>query len=68
MHIEMATQTTSVYVMIMSVLESLSHWSLIQSDKQVWVFLSDKGDHTDSYTYKVMIVLPDADLLIYSCR
>ena len=68
MHIEMATQTTSVYVMIMSVLESLSHWSLIQSDKQVWVFLSDKGDPTDSSTYKVMITLSDADLLIYSCR
>ena len=54
--------------MIMSVLESLSHWSLIQPDKQVWVFLSDKGDPVDSYTYKVMITLPDADLLIDSCR
>jgi len=55
-------------IKMMSVLESLSHWSLIQSDKKVWVFLSDKGDPTDSYTYKVMIVLSDADLLIYSCR
>ena len=44
---------------MMSVLESLS---------QVWVFLSDKGDPTDSYTYKVMITLSDVDLLIYSCR
>ena len=52
----------------MSVLESLSHWSLIQPDKQVWVFLSDKGDPVDSYTYKVMITLPDDDLLIDSCR
>ena len=51
---------------MMSVLESLSNWSLIQPDKQVWVFLSDKGDPTDSYTYKVMIVLSDTDLLIDS--
>ena len=28
------------------------------------MFLSDKGDPTDSYTYKVMIALPDADLLL----
>ena len=51
-----------------SITDALSNWSLIQPDKQVWVFLSDKGDPTDSYTYKVMIVLSDAGLLIDSCR
>jgi hypothetical protein len=51
-----------------SIIDSLNQWSLIQPDKQVWVFLSDKGDPTDSYTYKVMIASSDADLLIDNCR
>ena len=41
---------------MVSVLETLSHWSLIQPDKQAWVFLNDKGDPTDSYTYQVISV------------
>eukprot|EP01035_Chromulina_nebulosa_P032122 gene32122-42875_t len=36
----------------MNALEALAKWSSESPNKSVWTFLNDKGDLTESYTYK----------------
>ena len=38
----------------MNTLEALEKWSSETPNKNVWTFLNDKGDITESYTYKVI--------------
>lgn len=38
---------------MMQVLESLQYWKNTQPDKKAWIFLNDKGDPSDEYTYAV---------------
>lgn len=43
----------------MNALEALHKWSCETPNKNVWTFLNDKGDITESYTYKVSVYFPD---------
>ena len=42
----------------MNALEALHKWSCETPNKNVWTFLNDKGDITESYTYKVSVYFP----------
>ena len=42
---------------MITVLDSLLKWCEIQPTKNVWVFLNDKNEIVDSYTYQVNYIL-----------
>jgi hypothetical protein len=49
------------------VLDALGEWAASQPNQNVWTFLDDKGEFSDSYTYQVGcggISAIDLDLIV----